>query len=98
MRTIVVHGGWRAWALLLIGGAALLVLGVTFGLVLLGLLVLASALVLGQRAMQALGLGGRHATPRSATSGSRGAGTVIEGEYHVVTRPAPGREIGEPRS
>ena len=100
MRTIVVQGGWRAWALLVVGGGVLLVLGVTFGLFVLGLLVLVSVLVLGQRALQAIGLGGRRTPPKSARSapgGPHSAGTVIEGEYQVVTRPERSHEIAEPR-
>ena len=98
MRTIEVRGGWRAWALLVVGSMVLLVLGVLFGVLVLGLLVMATALVLGQRILRALGLGGRRpATPTSATHGGTHPYSVIEGEYQVVQRPTDERQIAEPR-
>ena len=98
MRTIEMRGGWRAWALLIVGSMVLLVLGVLFGVLVLGLLVMATVLVLGQRILRALGLGGgRPATPASATRGGTGTSSVIEGEYQVVQRPTDERRIPEPR-
>ena len=97
MRTIVVRGGWRAWALLIVGGAALLVLGVLFGVLVLGLLLMLTVLMLGDRVLRALGLGGRRTTGPSAARAASGAGAVIEGEYQVVQRPLEERRIPEPR-
>ena len=98
MRTIVVQGGWRAWALLIVGGALLLVLGVLFGVVVLGLLAVVTVVVLAERALRALGLGGRRpVTPSSATRREPGGASVIEGEYQVVPRPLDERRIPEPR-
>ncbi len=83
MRPVVVQGGWRMWALLIGGGAVLLVLGLTVGLLLLGLLAVAGVLLLAQRALQAIGLGGRRASVHAATAPDDG---VIDGEFHVVSR------------
>ena len=97
MRTVVVQGGWRAWALLIAVGAVLLVLGLVFGLVLLALLLMATALVLGQRVVRALGLGGRQAAPPSSgATGHDTSGAIIEGEYRVVERPLAARHVSEP--
>ena len=98
MQTIVVRGGWRAWALLIVGGTLLLVLGVLFGVLVLGLLVMATVLVLGGRILRALGLGGRQTVaPSSAPRRDAGPASIIEGEYQVVQRPLDERTIPEPR-
>ena len=97
MRTIVVRGGWRAWALLIVGGMVLLVLGVLFGVLVLGLLVMATALVLGERILRALGLGGRRPAGPAAPRSETGPGAIIEGEYQIVQRPLDERRIPEPR-
>ena len=97
MRTIVVRGGWRAWALLIVGGTVLLVLGALFGVLVLGLLAMLTVLMLGERVVRALGLGGRRSGGPSAPHGASGAGAVIEGEYQVVQRPTDERRIPEPR-
>ena len=98
MRTIVVRGGWRAWALLIVGGMLLLVLAVLFGVLVLGLLTMLTALVLGQRILRALGLGGRRPVARSSgTRRAAGPASVIEGEYRVVQPPNDERRIPEPR-
>jgi hypothetical protein len=87
MRTFEVRGGWQAWALLIVGSMVLLVLGVLFGVLVLGLLVMATVLVLGQRILRALGLGGRRSVPpTSATRGGTYPDSVIEGEYQVLQR------------
>jgi len=98
MRTVVVRGGWRAWALLGVAGLVLLVLGLVFGLVLLALLVMATALILGQRVVRAFGLGNRSAAPASSRpTGRDTADAVIEGTYRVVDRPPAERQLSEPR-
>ena len=98
MRTVVVQGGWRAWALLVVGGMVLLVLGVVFGVLVFGLLAMLTALVLGERILRALGLGGRRSVqPSSGARGPTGTTSVIEGEYQVVQRPVDERRIPEPR-
>ena len=97
MRTVVVQGGWRAWALLIVGGTVLLVLGVLFGVLVLGLLAMLTVLVLGERILRALGLGGRRSIDPTAPRRETGAGAVIEGEYQVVQRPIDERRIPEPR-
>ncbi len=98
MRTVVVRGGWRAWALLIVGGMVLLVLGLVFGVVLLALLAMATALILGQRVVRALGLGGQSAAPASShTTGRDTTDAVIEGEYRVVDRLPANRQVSEPR-
>ena len=95
---MVVQGGWRAWALLVVGGAVMLVLAVLFGVLVLGLLALVTAVVLADRALRALGLGGRRpVTPSSATRGEGGPASVIEGEYRVVQRPVDEPRVPEPR-
>ncbi len=97
MRTVVVRGGWRAWALVIVGGALLLVLGVLFGVLVLGLLVMLTVLMLGARILRALGLGGRRSAGPSSTRGASSQGAVIEGEYQVVQRSTDELRIQEPR-
>ncbi|MCC7371858.1 MAG: hypothetical protein IT306_25810 [Chloroflexi bacterium] len=93
MRTVVVRGGWQAWALLILGGAAVLVLGVTVGIVLLGLLAVGVVVLLGQRALRAFGVGGRSQPvgPARADAG----GDIIDGEFHVVSRDSGNRVLSE---
>jgi Na+-transporting methylmalonyl-CoA/oxaloacetate decarboxylase gamma subunit len=82
MPTVVVQGGWRMWALLIVGGVTLLVLGLTVGLIMLGVLAVAGVLLLGQRALQAIGLD-RRRTQAEATAVP--ADSIIDGEYRVMS-------------
>jgi hypothetical protein len=95
MQTIIVRGGWRAWALVVVGGALLLVVGLTVGILALGVLAVAGALLLGQRALRTIGLGGKSAPP-AAPSAHPDAGGVIDGEFQVVTRQTGNRTLSEP--
>lgn len=95
MQTMIVRGGWRAWALLIVGGAVLLVVGLTVGVIALGVLAVAGALLLGQRALRTIGLGGKPAPP-AAPSAQSDAGGVIDGEFQVVTRQSGNRTLSEP--
>lgn len=83
MRTVVVQGGWRTWALLVVGGAILLVLGVTVGLVMLGVLAVAGLLLLGRRALQTIGLGKWPIQADTTTAPEAG---IIDGEFRVMSR------------
>ena len=82
MRTVVVQGGWRMWALLIVGGVTLLVLGLTVGLIMLGVLAVAGVLLLGQRALQAIELGRRR---RQADATAVPEGGIIDGEFRVMS-------------
>ena len=94
MRTVVVRGGWQAWALLILGGAVVLVLGLTVGIVLLGLLAVGAVVLLGQRALQALGIGGwRKPVGSSTTTPADG---IIDGDFQVVRRESSTRMLAEP--
>lgn len=84
MRTVVVQGGWRVWALIIVGGAVLIALTLTVGVLLLGALVIGAALLAGQRLMQMVGLGGKRSSMDTPTTAGD---TVIDGEFHVVSRP-----------
>ena len=95
MQSIIVRGGWRAWALLIVGGAVLLVVGLTVGVIALGVLAVAGVLLLGQRALRSIGLGGKPA-PSTAAPGRHDAGGVIDGEFQVVTRQSGNRTLSEP--
>lgn len=94
MRTVVVRGGWQAWALLILGGAVVLVLGLTVGIVLLGLLAVGAVILLGQRALQALGIGGWRRPVGSSTTTS--ADGIIDGDFQVVRRESSTRMLAEP--
>ena len=83
MRTVVVQGGWRTWALLIVGGVILLVLGLTVGLMLLGVLAVAGVLLLGQRALWAIGLGGQRI---QADTTAVSEDDIIDGDFHVIRR------------
>jgi hypothetical protein len=97
MQTIIVRGGWRAWALLILGGALVLVIGLTVGVIALGVLAVAGALLLGQRALRTIGLGPKSTTvtPPGAATGRPDAGAVIDGDFHVVTRQTGNRTLSE---
>ena len=95
MQTIIVRGGWRAWALLVVGGALVLVLGLTVGVIALGILAVAGALLLGQRALRAVGIGEKPSAP-SAAAGRPDADSVIDGEFHVVSRPTGSKTLSDP--
>lgn len=94
MRTVIVQGGWRVWALLIVGGAVMLVLTMTVGVLLLGVIAIGGALLLGQRLLQAIGLGGRRAPMNPPTAPGE---TVIDGEFHVVSRETTVRQLPAPR-
>lgn len=94
MQTVIVRGGWQAWALLILGGALVLVLGLTVGIVLLGLLAVGAVVLLGQRALHALGIGRRDRTVGSATTAP--ADGIIDGEFHVVRREPHERILADP--
>ena len=83
MRTVVVQGGWRMWALLIVGGVILLVLGLTIGLIMLGVLAIAGVVLLGQRALQAIGLGGRRIQADAPAVPEDG---IIDGDFRVISR------------
>ena len=83
MRTVVVQGGWRMWALLIVGGVILLVLGLTVGLIMLGVLAVAGVLLLGQRALWAIGLGGWRIQADTTAVSEDG---IIDGDVHVIRR------------
>ena len=83
MRTVVVQGGWRTWALLVVGAAILLVLGITVGLVMLGVIAVAGLLLLGRRALQTIGLGKRPIQADTTTAPEAG---IIDGEFRVMSR------------
>ena len=83
MRMVVVQGGWRMWALLIVGGVILLVLGLTIGLIMLGVLTVAGVLLLGQRALQAIGLDGRRIQVDTTAASEDG---IIDGDFHVIRR------------
>lgn len=85
MRTVVVQGGWRVWAALIVGGAVLLALTLTVGVLLLGVIAIGAVLVLGQRLLQAIGLGGKR--PSMDTTTTAAGDTVIDGDFHVISRP-----------
>jgi hypothetical protein len=82
VRVVVVQGGWRMWALLIVGGVILLVLVLTVGLMMLGILAVAGVLLLGQRALRAIGLGGRRIHADTTAVPENG---IIEGDFHVVS-------------
>jgi hypothetical protein len=94
MRTVVVQGGWRVWLALIVGGAVLLALTLTIGVLLLGVIAIGGALLLGQRLLQAVGLGGKR-TPMDTPAA--GSDTVIDGEFHVVSRDVTIRQLPAPR-
>lgn len=83
MRTIEVQGGWRMWALLIVGGVILLMLGLAVGLMMLGILAVAGVLLLGRRALRAIGLGRRRIQADTTAVPEDG---IIEGDFHVVSR------------
>ena len=82
MRMVVVQSGWRMWALLIVGGVILLVLGLAVGLMVLGVLAVAGVLLLGQRALQAIGLGGRRIQADTTAVPEHG---IIDGDFHIVS-------------
>ena len=94
MRTVVVQGGWRVWALLIVGGAVLIALTLTVGVLLLGALAVGAVLLLGQRLLHAIGLGGRRTPVSSAAEAGDG---VIDGEFHVVSHQTTVRQLPAPR-
>ena len=95
MRTVVIQGGWRLWTLLIVGGAVALVLALTVGVLLLGVFAVAAVLFLGQRLMQAIGLGSR---PRVTHGTTEPADGVIDGDFQVVSRETTViRELPAPR-
>ena len=85
MRVVVVQGGWRMWALLVVGGVILLVLGLTVGLMMLGILAVAVVMLLGQRALQAIGLGGRRIQADTTAATEDG---IIDGDFRVISSSA----------
>ena len=100
MRTVVIQGGWRMWALLILGGALVLALGLVAVVVLLGLLAVGAVALLGHRLLQALGLVSRRpmaeAVRRSPMDGSDG---IVDADFQVVGRRAladPAREPVRP--
>jgi hypothetical protein len=84
MRTVVVQGGWRVWAMLIVGGALLLAVGLVASLFLLGAAVIGALVLVSYRALYALGLVGRRPSMDTPTAAGE---TVIDGDFHVVNRP-----------
>jgi hypothetical protein len=81
MRTVVVQGGWRVWAMLIVGGALLLAVGLIASLFLLGAAVVGALALLGYRALYALGLAGRKAGRETPASPSDG---IVDADFQVV--------------